>query len=78
MLLADVWDQICMSAAERFRTEILANVKALRADPSVPRPDTAYRHLCQVSATHRRLLGFSDADYRMWLVGFSRSPGRVP
>ena len=73
MLLADVWDQICRDAAEGYRTEILDNVKALRVDLSSAPADPAYRRLDQVSETHRRLLGFSAADYRMWLVGFRQS-----
>ena len=70
MLLADVWDQICTGAAKEYRTEILDNVKAFRADPSSPLADTAYCRLVQVSEVYRWLLVLSAIDYRMWLVGF--------
>lgn len=73
MLLVDVWDQICTSVAEEYRMEILLNVKALRDDPPSRLADSAYRRLRHVSVIHRRLLGLSAADYRMWLVGCRRS-----
>ncbi len=69
MLLADVWDQTCTGAAKEYRTEILDNVKAFRADPSSPLADTANCRLVQVSEVYRWLLVLSATDYRMWLVG---------
>lgn len=72
MLLVYVWDQICTAAAEDFRTEILANVKALRAGPPALPTDTAYRRLEQASEIHRQLIGYSASDYRLWLVGSAR------
>ena len=45
----------------------------LRRPPHTAPEMAASSRLEQVSETHRRLLGFSASEYRMWLVGFRRS-----